>query len=209
MAKVRRASGVRTMRQFGRALGAAILASLLVGCAVKPLTDNPILIRPDAKLAVDNPVFIPQGPLAYGPVFEKVLDILDDYFEIAYANRYDGRIETHPRVAPGLEQPWKPGSPDLPQRLEATLQSMRHRAFVLLQPADDGGYFIQVTVLKELEDLPRPVRATAGAAAFRSDNTVDRQFEVIDPVFLEPNWIPRGRDACLEELILQRIRKCM
>ena len=197
------------MRHTRHLTWTALTAALLAGCAVKPLTDNPVLIRPDPVMTAENPVFVPQGPLAYGAVFEKVLDILDDYFEIAYANRYDGRIETHPRTAPGLEQPWKPGSPDFPQRLEATLQSMRHRAFVLIQPADDGGFFIQVQVLKELEDLPRPVRATAGAAAFRSDNTVDRQFEVIDPVFLESNWIPKGRDACLEELILQRIKKCM
>lgn len=187
----------------------AWMAALLAGCAVKPLTDNPILIRPNPAITVDNPVFVPQGPLAYGAVFEKVLDILDDYFEIAYANRYDGRIETHPRTAPGLEQPWKPGSPDFYQRLEATLQSMRLRALVLIHPADDGGFFVQVTVLKELEDLPRPVRATAGAAAFRSDNTVDRQFEVIDPIFLESNWIPKGRDGCLEEVILQRIKTCL
>src|SRR5688572_16926997 len=178
---VRRTGGLRMMRQAHTFAWMALAAALLTGCAVKPLTDNPILIRPDPNIVVDNPVFIPQGPLAYGVVFEKVLDILDDYFEIAYYNRYDGRIETHPRTSPGLEQPWKPGSPDFPQRLEATLQSMRHRALVLIQPADEGGFFIQVTVLKELEDLPRPVRATAGAAAFRSDNTVDRQFEVIDP----------------------------
>lgn len=196
-------------RQTRHLAWTALLAAALAGCAVKPLTDNPILIRADPAITVDNPVFVPQGPLAYGPVFEKVLDILDDYFEIAYANRYDGRIETHPRTAPGLEQPWKPGSPDLAQRWEATLQSMRHRALVLIQPADDGGFFIQVTVLKELEDLPRPVRATAGAAAFRSDNTVDRQFEVIDPVFVESNWIPKGRNECLEEVILQRIKKCL
>ncbi len=186
-----------------------LLAGSLSGCAIKPLTENPMLVRPDPFLPVDNPVFIPQGPMAYGLVFEKVLDTIDDYFEIAYANRYDGRIETHPRVAPGLEQPWKPGSPDFPQRLVATLQSMRHRATVLIQPADDGGFFIQVIILKELEDLPRPIRATAGAAAFRGDNTVDRQFEVVDPIFLDSSWIPKGRDTELEEVILQRIRKCL
>ncbi len=196
-------------RQTGRLALTVGLVAALAGCAVKPLTDNPILIRPDPFVAVDNPVFVPQGPLAYGTVFEEVLDILDDYFEIAYINRYDGRMETHPRVSPGLERPWRPGSPDFAQRLEATLQSMRHRAFVLIQPADDGGFFIQVQVYKELEDLPRPIRQTAGAAAFRSDNTVDRQFEVIDPLYLESNWIPKGRDTCLEELILQRIRKCL
>src|SRR5262245_51447421 len=75
-----------------------------------------------------NPVFIAQGPDAYGKVFENVLQVLgDNGFEIAESNRYDGRIETVPRVAPGLIQFFKPGSPDLYERSLATLQSYRHR----------------------------------------------------------------------------------
>ena len=35
------------------------------------------------------------------------LDVLDDYFEISFANRYDGSIHSFPRIAPGLEQLWK------------------------------------------------------------------------------------------------------
>src|SRR5207244_4375304 len=150
-----------------------------------PLVDNPARV-PSAVVA--NPIYIHQGPLAYGLVFEKVYDVLDDYFEIAEYNRYDGRIETFPRIAPGLEQPWKPGSPDFDQRLLATLQTIRHRATVLIQPADNGGFFIQVTVFKELEDLARPIRSTAGDAIFRSEISVERQFEVIDPTRFETNW---------------------
>jgi hypothetical protein len=58
-----------------------------------------------------------------------------------------------PRIAPGLEQPWKPGSPDCAQRLLATFQTIRHRASVLITPAEDGGFFVDVKVLKELEEL--------------------------------------------------------
>jgi hypothetical protein len=177
----------------------------LMGCATGPLQDNPILIRPAKVPEAPNPVYIPLGPPSYGKVFEKVLDVLDDYFEIAYANRYDGRIETFPRTAPGLGQPWKPGSPDFPQRLLASFQTIRHRAVVLIQAADDGGFFIDVKVLKELEDLPRPFRATAGAASFRSYNTVERQFEVIDSSIYEYSWIPIGRDLLLEQVILDRL----
>lgn len=175
----------------------------------RPLLDNPVLLRTEPGVVAENPVFVPLGPPSYGLVFERVLDAVDDFFEISYANRYDGRIETFPRISPGFEQPWKPGSPDHEQRLEATLQTIRRRAIVLIQPADDGGFFVQVTVFKELEDLPRPVRALAGAAAFRSDNTVDRQYEVIDPTVTESHWIPLGRDAHLEQILLQRLKKCM
>lgn len=167
------------------------------------------LAPPPSSPSIENPVYVPLGPQSYGVVFEKVIDILNEYFEISVANRYDGRIETFPRVAPGLEQPWKPGSPDFDQRLLATLQSIRHRAEVLIRTADDGGYFVQVTVYKELEDVPRPIRATAGAATFRTEPTVERQFEVIDPTVFESTWIPFGRDTLLEQVILERIKKCM
>ena len=192
------------------AMAGAALA-LATGCVVTPLEENPVFVHPDPAVAVENPVWLPLGsePEAYGMVFERILDVVDDYFEIAYANRYDGRIETFPRISPGFEQFWKPGSPDAHQRLEATLQTLRHRGAVLIQPAPDGGVFVQVTIFKELEDLPKPIRATAGAAAFRSDNSVERQFEVIDPAVFESNWIPLGHDTQLEQLILQRLKKCL
>src|SRR5262245_43965999 len=104
-------------RTMGLTAGLA-LTVLGSGCMSGPLLDNPARVR----AAADNPAFLPMGPPAYGLVFEKVYDVVDDYFEISYANRYDGRIETFPRTAPGLGQPWKPGSPDFSQRLLATFQ---------------------------------------------------------------------------------------
>ncbi len=187
----------------------AVAAAMLSGCYSAPLLDNPALFRPDLSVTCENPVFVPGNPAAYGTVFEKVLDVVDDYFEIAYANRYDGSIVTFPKIAPGFEQPWKPGSPDWYGRALATLQTIRYRAVVRIEAADDGGYFVNVKVYRELEDLPRPTRATAGAASFRSDNTVERQFEVIDPTVFESQWIPQGEDVPLEQVILQRIKKCM
>jgi hypothetical protein len=198
------------MRRTVRMAWTSLAAAILCGCATGPLLDNPLPFRPSAPaVVIDNPVWIPPGPQAYNQVFEKLLDILDDYFAIAVENRYDGRIETFPAIAPGLEQPWKPGSPDFDQRLEATLQTIRHRAVVLIRTAEDGGYFIEVVVYKELEDLPKPTRATAGAASFRDDQTVERQFQVIDPTVFESNWIPVGRNTAMEQVILERIKKCM
>jgi hypothetical protein len=187
----------------------AAVGLLLGGCATGPLFDNPALVRADPDLHVENPVYVPQGGYAYNVVFERVLDVVSEYFEVSYSNRYDGHIETFPRIAPGLERLWNPGSPDCYQRLQASWQTIRHRGSFLIEPAPDGGFFVHVTVFKELEDLPRPTRATAGAAAFRSDPTVERQFEVIDPTVFESNWIPMGRDCELEQVILQRIQKCL
>jgi hypothetical protein len=65
--------------------------------------------------------------------------VLGDYgFEIRESNRYDGHIETIPRIAPGLGLFLKPGSPDLRDRLLATLQTYRHRVLVDIQPACRG-----------------------------------------------------------------------
>jgi hypothetical protein len=202
------------MRGVRRTAWAAVLAASLIGCAYSgPLVDNPAILRTDPSAPmVENPVYVPLGPPAYGVVFEKVIDTVDDYFEIAYSNRYEGRIESFPKIAPGLERFFLPGSPDFEQRTLAWMQTIRHQCFVLIQPSDDpgGGFFIDVRVMKELEDLPRPTRQTAGGAAFRSDNTVERQFEVIDATSPgESNWIPIGRDFRLEHEILQRLRKCM
>jgi hypothetical protein len=190
-----------------RTLLTASLAVCLGGCATGPLQENPLLLRADAAAPGGNPVYVPlpPGSMAYGRLFEKVLDVLSDYWDIAYANRYDGRIETFPRTAPGIERPWRPGSPDLYQRLLAYLQTIRHRAIVVITTADDGGYFIDVKVYKELEDAPAPARYLPGVAAFRMDPTVQRQFEVLEAGVFEPaSWIPIGRDTKLEQVLLER-----
>jgi len=179
------------------------------GCMTGPIQDNPMFIRPDPSVHVENPVWVPNGHVAYGEVFEKTLDIVSDYFDIRFENRYDGRIETLPRISPGYEQFWKPGSPDSYQRLEATLQTIRHRGEVAIEPAPDGGFFVKVLIYKELEDLDRPIRSTAGAASFQTLNPLERQYQVIDPTIYEANWIPRGRDTEMEQVILQRLKSCM
>jgi hypothetical protein len=196
------------MGRFLRRILIAGVPAALSGCMVGPLQENPLLVRPEKIAAMENPVYVPLGPPSYPAVFEKVIDVLDDYFEIAYRNRYDGRIETHPRIAPGLGQPWKPGSPDLYQRAYATLQTVRHRAVVLIQVADDGGFFIDVKVYKELEDVPKPTAPNATASSFQSYPTVERQFEVVDATTFENSWIPIGRDTKLEQVILARLACC-
>src|SRR4051812_21255283 len=188
-----------------RMLIAAAFAVPLAGCASGPLLENPLRVRPERPVALENPLYVPQGEQAYARVFDKTLDVLSDYFEIAYSSRYDGRIETTPTVAPGIEQPWKPGSPDCYQRLLAFFQTIRHRAVVVITTAEDGGYFIDLKVYKELADFPRPSRATAGDATFRIEDTVQRQFDVVAPELFDLSWIPIGRDCPLEQVILDRL----
>jgi len=191
-----------------RLVKAGLAAALLAGCDTIPIFEDPMRSEaaPPAVLLA-NPAYIPLGPTDYACLYEAVIDVLDDYFEIAYANRYDGTIRTFPRVAPGLEQPWRLGSPDGPERTYATLQSLRYRSDVVIQPGEQGGYFVYVNVFRELEDVPRPIRSTAGAASFRSDITVDRQTEVIDPAIVQAGWIPKGRETNVEQMILRKLDK--
>jgi hypothetical protein len=195
-----------------RTLGSGLVLLLLAGCATTPALDPPPDMPATAPIGMEyNPLYVGlNGPKAYSIVFENVLKVLHDAgFELAEHNRYDGRIKTLPRIAPGLGQLVMPGSPNPSERLLYTLQSYRHHAHVQIQPAEGGGFFIHVIVYKELEELPRPVRATAGAIFPRVENNVDRQFEVIDPTLFESNWIPKGRDLSLEQQILKGLRARM
>jgi hypothetical protein len=90
----------------------------------------------------------------------------------------------------------------------ANFQSIRHRCIVLISTADEGGYYIDVKVLKELEDLPAPMRATGGANFWRMNSTIERQFEVIEQPIYDSGWVPIGRDLKLEQVILERLAHC-
>lgn len=186
------------------------LLLLPAGCLSTPPADNPQLLRGSVN-DCENPVLISPGqpsPAAYAEVFEKVLSNFGDYFEIAYANRYDGRIIGAPKIAPGLERPWVTGSPELGERIQATFQTMRYRGHVQIRSAEQGGYLVQVTVYRELKDEGRPINAPTGSV-FRDAPTVDRQYEVVDPAIAsDDRWIPKGRALDVEDAILKHIRRC-
>ena len=193
----------------GIRLGCAA-ALCLTGCATAPPLDNPVHVRntPDG---IENPALVSPGvptAVSYREVFEKAIDVLDDYFEILSANPYEGRIITKPRVAPGYEQVWKSGNPDPRERLLATLQTIRQTATVEIRTGERGGYMIYVVVEKELEDLPRPARAAVGPV-FQDATTVDRRAEVVGPeTATSQYWFKVGRDYAFEQQILRRIRAC-
>jgi hypothetical protein len=205
--KTRSGGMVRWLQKLAAA-GTAGMLACSTGCVTLPSDAPPSVLTPPPKADIENPLWLPSGPNAYGAIFEKVEDVMTEYFEIRYSNRYDGRIDTFPRIAPGFERPFKAGNPDFYGRLHATLQTIRHRAEVQIETARDGGFFIKVVVYKELEDLARPIRSTDGAAAFRTNMTVERQYEVIEPFLLETTWIPLGRDTQIEQAILAQIKKC-
>lgn len=184
--------------------------ALSAGCATLQTSLDQLGIVPPPPAEEANPLFVPLNKEEYTKVFEAAFRALDNFgFDIVDSNRADGRIETAPRVAPGLFMFFKPGSPDVYQRTLSTLQSYRHRVTVLIQASPQGGYFVEVQARKDLEDLPKPLRSTIGGAIFRLDNNVDRQFEVIDISYPGLGWISRGRDATVEQELLRQIKKCL
>ena len=186
-----------------------ITVCVCAGCTGLPTAGDNGAPVPELS-GVENPVLLAPGepgPAAYAHLFETVLDVVDDRFEIDSANRYDGRIVTRPRTAPGVIQFWKPGSPDRRERLLASLQTIRHRAEVQISADIQGGYMVEVRVYKELLDTPRPLRSAA-PSTFRESPTVERQFQVIDDGSRDGSWIPQGRDAGIEEAIIAELRRC-
>jgi hypothetical protein len=191
-----------------RWLALAAICAGLSGCAWQfPWHRAP---GPAAQV-VENPMFVQVTDREF--LWNTLTDTIDDYFRITHEERVrliggvptPGRIDTYPTPGSTLLEPWRGDSASGYERLHATLQTIRRHAEVRVMPAE-GGYLIEVIVNKELEDLARPENSTAGTALQRHDATNVR---VEGPVQQDPNslgWIPLGRDATLEQVILLQLR---
>jgi hypothetical protein len=167
---------------------------------------------PSQLLVYDNPLRIPIAN--HEVVWEGVVDVISDYFRIDQeepvrllgSTLTEGRIDTYPTMGATFLEPWSGDSANSYERLEATLQSIRRRAVVRVVPAQDGGFWVDVAVFKELENLKQPEHSTAGAATFPLETTHAR---VVNPEQLAPldsYWIPQGRDLALEQKILGELQ---
>lgn len=165
-----------------------------------------------AEQAVSRTVFIPvtNEDLAW----EVIVDVVDDYFQIDQENRVqlvgnvmtEGRIETFPQVGATLASWNHLDSVGRYNLVESTFQSVRRRAEIRVVP-QQGGYQVEAIVYKEFEDLPRPENATAGAAAYRFDTSIDSRLdEQVSRTRLSKFWIPMGRDCEIETAMLQEIQ---
>jgi hypothetical protein len=217
--------------------GAARGQELLPAPTAPGQAPNPFAPLPEGT------VIGPAGPVAPGPpppvkssavippldaelVWKNMVDVADDYFKVAAEQRVvfangvptEGRIDTFPQTGATLLEPWRAASVGFRERLESTLQSIRRIGTLRLAP-DPAGWRIEVVVNKELEYLPRPMRATTGGASFRNDDSLyrygtplptlgqqvgDQPRPVAAPT---PNlgWIPLGRDPLLEQRMLSKV----
>lgn len=178
--------------------------------------ENAVLLQPQAAPAAGvvaaNPIFIPVTNQDWA--WEQIVDVVDDYFRIERESRVqlvgnvvtEGRIDTFPQVGATLVEPHRPDSVGRYNRFESTFQTIRRRGLVRVIP-ERSGYLVDLTVLKEMEDLPHPENATAGAAAFRNDNSLSsRVNDGVSRTRLSDYWIPLGRDTDCEQQILAEIQ---
>jgi hypothetical protein len=234
------------MVRFRFRLG-ALAAAALIGGPVPPLTAQEILpapVQPDPFAPLPAGTVIgPGGPELPGPllsaanavvippldaevIWRKMVDVVDDYFKVQSEQRVvfsngvptEGRIDTFPQTGATLLEPWRQDSVGFRERLESTLQSIRRAATMRLIP-DPAGWRIELVVNKELENMPRPMRATTGAASFRNDDslyrygtplpTLGQQIGDAPRPVASPTptigWIPLGRDPLLEGRMLSSI----
>jgi hypothetical protein len=160
---------------------------------------------------VSNPLFIPAGDREF--IWNQIVDEIDNYFVILREERVqqvsgiltEGSIVTRPRVGATYLEPWRPDSTTPYERTLATLQSIRRTARARVIPIEDG-QLLDLTVLKELEHLERPAKATAGAVIARHDQSIVREQVPPGMFTVTPGWISLGRDVALEQRILNNLR---
>ena len=193
----------RSPRLFAAAV-AALLASAAPfgagGCATVSRVVSP---RPVSE----NPLIVPSDD--FETVWRETVAVLDEYFDVRSENRLSRTIVTDPVVGATLFEPWRGDSVGFHERLEASLQTVRRFATVHIDPVPGRGYAVKIEVLKELEDLPKPDRQSAGRAVFNNDFPVNRTREIVGPVPVPFLWLPRGRDTQLEQRLLQEIRDAL
>jgi hypothetical protein len=158
-----------------------------------------------------NPILVPVGD--ENMAWDQISDVVDDYFKIAREQRVrrtgetwtEGRIETVPLDGATVLEPHRKDSVGSFNRWESTFQSIRRRATIRVIP-DPNGYLVEVIVLKELEDLAKPEKATAGPAAFGSDQQLpSHRLEEFVRTHSSQRWIQLGRDPALEQRMLSDI----
>jgi hypothetical protein len=158
-----------------------------------------------------NPIPVPviDEELAW----DQIVDVVSDYFAVSREQRArrggevwsEGRIETAYQSGATWLEPHRGDSVGTFNRWESTFQTIRRRAIVRVVP-DAAGYLVEVIVEKELEDLPNPEKATAGAAIFRNDGSLpSRRLEEVSRLRSSPRWLQLGRDPALEQRMLAEI----
>lgn len=186
-------------------------------------------VLPEGSGAISPDFGLPAGPVVENPVpnpliipvannelaWDQLADVVTNYFPIKSEQQVqqvggmltEGYIETPYQIGATVLEPQRNDSVGPFNRWQSTLQTIRRKAIINVQPTA-GGYAVRVTVAKQLEDLPRPEQSPSGAAVLLTDGSLptDRQASV-DLLRYSPVWIDLGRDEPLEQEMLRRIQE--
>ena len=155
-------------------------------------------------MASAGPLFVPSDNQE--AVWERTVDVVHHYFEIAGENHNAGVIELQPKTGAGILEPWHKDSHGLENRMESTLQSIRRRGVVNITQAE-GGHLVNVEIYKEVEDVPGGGGSSAGDATFQQTNPLRRDLELVEDRATAPGWVARGRDQILEQQMMAALRR--
>ncbi len=191
-----------------------LCVAAVVALSVGPGCINPPGLVPVAPpaLALSNPLFVPGTD--HEQAWERVVSVIHNYFRVEHEEPVrlagnmltEGRIETFPLVGATILEPWHGDSVSRYDRVESTLQSIRRQAMVRVIP-DRGGFWLDVAVFKELEEVTQPDLATAGNATFRyENNSLTRVVNAVGEQDIHVKWIRQGRDAGLEQRLLAELQ---
>ena len=176
-----------------------LLAALLpAGCASLPATLG-------EEVLVANPITVTAGD--YETVWQHTVVTFEKYFDIAYESRWDGKIVAEPRTAPTLFEPWLLDATGPYDRLYSTLQTVRRRAFIDIQPAPTGGFLVSLQVYRELENVRSITADFGGGTLIHSIRPLEERI-VDSPIAPIWGWIGLGRDYDLEAKILADLQQC-
>ena len=199
-----------------RLAGICGLLLALTGCGLHfaPLF-GPARISGTTKDGLPNPLLIPITDREF--VWNQLVDELDDYFRIEREQRVqetggvltEGRIDTLPTPGATVPEPWYRDSTPGFERKLSSLQSIRRYAIARVIPTQSGSW-VEVQVIKELEDVAQPEQSTVtisnSAAGDRYDSSVSRPELTSNGRTDSLGWICLGRDSSLEQQILHELK---
>jgi hypothetical protein len=174
--------------------GFGILAAVLAGCG-KPVM---MQAQPVCVEAISRDKLM--------QVVEKTLFSMR--FEIEKYDAENGVIRTRPLRGGQFFEPWRSDNAGGFNAAESNLQSIRRTVEFAFQPQQTG-VCMQCEVTTARLSLPEePIRGyTSTPALYTASSQSKQQLEVDEERVEQMRWIDLGRDAALEQKILQRIQK--
>jgi len=130
--------------------------------------------------------------------------LMDMRFTIEYPQMNPDRVTTDPLTGDSWFEFWRSDTIGPEQRAESSLATIRRTATVIITP-QDGGTRVLVKVAKQRLSAPN----TAPQSIGESINLYDRrETDLVRQDDLAPDhyqWLDKGRDSALEQVILERI----